>query len=141
MIVRWRNGFDGGSHTDSLMSLVDVVPTCLSAAGLPVPDDLDGVDMLPALRGEAVSTRDDILIEMTDDPSKLRLKTVVTKNCKLTAYAEQSYGELYDLDADPGEQVNRWDDPAYGADKARLLRRIIDYSERIERRQPRLCYA
>jgi hypothetical protein len=35
-------------------------------------------------------------------------------------------GELYDLVEDPGEVVNRWDDPAYLSVKARMLQRMVD---------------
>jgi hypothetical protein len=35
-------------------------------------------------------------------------------------------GELYDLVDDPGENVNRWDDPAYGDVKMRMLHRMVD---------------
>ncbi len=48
---------------------------------------------------------------------------------------------LYDLAEDPREKVNRWADPHYAPDKARLLARILDALEPLERRAERICYA
>jgi hypothetical protein len=82
-------------------------------------------------------------VECIDDPDKLRLKTIVTTDRKLTWYAGHAWGELYDLANDSGERVNRWDDPAMAGEKTDLLRRLLDQTETIEtsRRAPRYCYA
>ena len=68
---------------------------------------------------------------------------IVTADRKLAWHAGQTFGELYDLAADPHERVNHWDDAAYAADKARLLSRLMGYCEGIEtsRRVHRYCYA
>lgn len=124
MLVRWpRGGVAAGMGTDAITSLVDLTPTCLAAAGLPVPSDLDGLDALPLWRGDVASVRDHALIECVDDPApgKLQLKTVVTADHKLTWYAGRNDGELYDLRSDPREKVNRWDAPSYASVKAALL--------------------
>lgn len=141
LIVRWPNGFDGGRSTPALFSLLDIVPTILAAAGLPSSNDIDGINALPVLRAETTSVRDSILVECIDDPHKLRLKTIVTEDRKLTWYAGQSYGELYDLQADPGEKVNRWHDRTYAADKSALLSDLLNQMERLEKRNERYCYA
>jgi hypothetical protein len=45
---------------------------------------------------------------------------------KLSVYHNHGLGELYDTLEDPGEFVDRWDDPAYQALKCELLRRSFD---------------
>jgi len=140
-IWRWPRGIGGGEASSSLFSLADITPTCLAAAGLDIPDDMDGVDALPLLTGEADGTRDAALVEMVDNPDTLRLKTVVTADRKLTWYAGQPYGELYDLDCDPSELTNLWLAPAYASDRAELLGRLLDMGECIEPRLPRHSYA
>ena len=52
LIVRGP-GVKAGHLDSSPVSIVDITPTVLAAAGLPVPADLDGRDLGPQLRGEA----------------------------------------------------------------------------------------
>ncbi|MHC4886000.1 MAG: sulfatase/phosphatase domain-containing protein [Planctomycetota bacterium] len=106
-----------------------------------VPDHTDGVSALPMFQKEADEIRDYTIVECTDDPDALRLKTVVTANRKLTYYHGREFGELYDLEKDPDEFTNHWEDPAYNADKVRLMSIILDHLERLERREERYAYA
>ncbi len=141
LLLRWPRGFPGGQRLAALINQVDLAPTILAAAGAPCPAELDGIDALPLLRGEAPTLRESTLIEFVDDPRTLRLKTIVTTNRKLTWYAGQDYGELYDLEHDPREKINQWDNPAYAAEKARLLGQLLSMMEPLEKRAPRYTYA
>lgn len=141
LLLRWPAGLPAGSRAAGLLSHVDIVPTLLAAAGQPLTAELDGHNALPWLRGEAPSPRQDAIVECIDDPAVLRLKTIITETRKLTFYHGQDYGELYDLEADPGEVTNRWNVPAYAADREQLLRRLLDHAEPLERRASRLSYA
>ena len=140
-ILRWPQRVAGGQSVDGLVSQVDIVPSVLAALQTTIPREVEGVDFMPLLTSDAESVRDDLIIECIDDPKCLRLKTVVTENRKLTYYHGEEFGELYDLDKDPGEIRNCWDDPAYRRDKMRLISRIIDHAERLERRADRISYA
>ena len=46
-------GFHGGGRLPQLVSLIDLPPTLLDAAGLSVPEAMQGRSILPLLRGEA----------------------------------------------------------------------------------------
>jgi arylsulfatase A-like enzyme len=141
LLLRWPAGFGGGKRVGGIVSHLDLVPTILAAAGVASDARLDGVNALPLLRGEMESVRDGAMIECIDDPQKMRLKTFVTHDRKLTWHHGQEYGELYDLALDPREKVNRWNDPAYAADRQRLMARIMAQLEPLERRAERDCYA
>jgi len=141
LLLRWPRGFASGQRTPAIVSHLDLVPTMLAAAGLPSDPGLDGKDALPLLRGDTASIRDGAMIECIDDPHKLRLKTYVTPERKLTWYHGQTFGELYDLVKDPREKVNQWDNPAYAAEKAQLIGHILEKLEPLENRAPRDCYA
>ena len=140
-LMRFPAAIPAGQRTQTLFSHVDIVPTVLSAIGLPTPADTDGVDAMPMLTGETVSARDSVLVECVDDPRGLRLKTIVTDTRKLTWYCGQAYGELYDLEKDPGERKNLWDNATYADDKASLISRILETMEPLEKRVKRLSYA
>lgn len=141
LIVRWPGALRAGRATSSLYSHVDLTPTLLSAAGVKAATPMDGVDLTPLLRGDAEQVREVAIVECVDDPRCLRLKTAVTQTRKLTWYAGQTFGELYDLEKDPAEKINRWNDPAYAADRASLLGTLLANQESLETRSPRHCYA
>jgi uncharacterized sulfatase len=53
MVVRWPGHVRPGSRTDALVEYCDVAPTFLEAAGLGVPDSMDGKSFLSVLRGQS----------------------------------------------------------------------------------------
>lgn len=54
LAIRWPAGLEGGRHFHDLVHFSDWLPTLCAAAGVEPPTDrpIDGVDILPALRGE-----------------------------------------------------------------------------------------
>ena len=54
MVIRWPGELDGGRQVGDMVHFCDWFPTLLAAVGVPVPYhvNLDGVDVLPVLRGE-----------------------------------------------------------------------------------------
>jgi len=142
MLWRWPSGLPAELRVEGLVSQVDIVPTILAATGGSF-QNLDGVNALPLLRGETKNIRDSVLVETVDDPKGLRSKTIVTSRYKLTYYHGQSYGELIDLEQDPGEIKNLWADPSFQQLKTQLLSLILDTTENneIPRRAKRHSYA
>ena len=53
------------------------------------------------------------------------MKTYVDERYKLTVHYNRSYGELYDLEADPGEIRNLWGEPNSLNLKATLLEKYV----------------
>lgn len=52
--MRWpEGGLSGGGSFDGRIGYIDVLPTLLAAAGVETPASVDGLDFMPALRGEA----------------------------------------------------------------------------------------
>lgn len=87
------------------------------------------------------AVRNSVLVECTDDPAALRLKTIIRDTHKLTHDHGRDEGEFYDLIADPGEVRNRWTDPQAAPAREKPLRQLVDHAEPLERRVPRSCYA
>ena len=58
---------------------------------------------MPAWTGDDTQTRDWVLVENRHNPTTVHVRTLVTQRYKLTVYRDASYGELFDLQADPDE--------------------------------------
>ncbi|HWL54147.1 MAG TPA: sulfatase-like hydrolase/transferase [Chthoniobacteraceae bacterium] len=105
-------GFKGRGQFQGLASLIDLMPTVLEAAGVPVPPGLDGRSLLPALRGERAPA-DSVYIQITERGVG---RSVRTRRWKYGVWSDEqkeddqaaSYQErfLYDLEADPYELDN-----------------------------------
>ncbi len=120
-------GIPVANRVDQISSLVDVAPTLLELSGIAEPDALQGFSMVSGLNDPGAWLRDAALTENDDDMAALRLRTLTTANWKLTVYAGDTYGELYDRNSDRHEQVNLWSDSAHAATKARLLQLLADH--------------
>ena len=141
-LVRWPGGnVPAGGESDALQSLVDLPQTFLTAAGIDPPLAMQGVDQLETWRG-GPAARDGAIVEFRHQPTAVHLRTYVTDRYKLTVYRGRPYGELFDLQNDPAELHNRWDDPAYATVKADLLEHAIQAElKREPLSQPRISHA
>jgi uncharacterized sulfatase len=124
-IVRWPGRVPAGRTCDAIQSLVDTAPTLLGAAGLEVPRRMTGLDQSGVWLGREHAVRDWALVENRHQPTTIHLKTYVDRRYKLTVYYNRPYGELFDLQRDPGEVRNLWDDPAYAELKAELVMKLL----------------
>lgn len=132
MIARFPGRIPENSRVSALQSLVDLAPTFLSAANLPIPDAMQGVNQLPVWNGDAELARDHVLVENRHQPTKVHIRTYVDERFKLTVYRDESCGELFDLVADPGEHHNRFDDPDYTSVRAEVMSRFLNAELRRE---------
>jgi arylsulfatase A-like enzyme len=108
-------GFDSGGQIRRLASLLDLPPTLLDAAGLPVPAEMQGRSLLPLVNRRAAEWEDEILIQISESQVGRAIRTPRWKysvsapglNGGEQAGAQRYQEEyLYDLDADPYEMVN-----------------------------------
>ena len=53
------------------------------------------------------------------------LRTFITQRWRLTVFEQKDWGELYDLENDPGEVTNLWFNEEYAAIKSTLLSNIV----------------
>lgn len=125
LIARYPDHVPAGQQSDSMQSLVDFAPTFLSVAGLDIPRMMTGVDQKSVWYGEQDSARDHIIVENRHQPTTIHMKTYVNERYKITVYYNQDYGELFDLETDPDEVNNLWDDPGYADLKSALILKLL----------------
>jgi len=129
-------GASPGRH-QALASHIDLMPTLLDAAGLPIPDILQGRSLLPLVRGECPSIQDEVHMSFSrfgmghDGWGGLYpIRSVVTDRYKLNLNLFDT-DELYDLEEHPREAVNRIEDEDLADIRADLHQRILDHMDRI----------
>jgi arylsulfatase A-like enzyme len=132
-LVRWPGVAKPGTRDAHLAQNVDFAPTFLAAAGVSVPSDMHGRDLAPLLRGDkAPDWRDEVYYEYFEvgihavEPHR----GVRTATHKLMHLHRIDQWELYELDTDPDELNNRYDDPALAEVRADLTARL----ERLRKR-------
>ncbi|UCD85385.1 MAG: sulfatase [Deltaproteobacteria bacterium] len=141
-LIAWGpSRFRSGKQVKGLVSTIDLMPTLLDAAGVAIPDWVEGESILPLLAGEETeSTREAIFSEMTYHVEYLPSRAVRTAGWKyIKNYSDNPVGldqnadmewaqqlaelpdqpwlaprveeELYNLAEDPDEQNNLAGDP------------------------------
>jgi uncharacterized sulfatase len=124
-IVRHPEDTQVGQRSDALQSLVDLAPTFLSYAGLDIPRTMTGLDQNAVWKGKKECIRDHVVVENRHQPTTIHLKTYVDKRYKITVYYNREYGELFDLEDDPGEINNLWNNPEYENLKNHLIKKLL----------------
>lgn len=125
LIVRYPGQIPAGTMSPALQSLVDFSPTILSLLGLPAAQHMTGVDQSAVWLGNEAAVRDHIVCENHHEPTTIHLKTYEETRYKITVYFRQSYGELFDLQEDPQELHNLWDDPGHREVRSGLLLKFL----------------
>lgn len=126
LIIRWPGMIPKGCRYSQVTEHVDLMPTLLEYAGVRPPYGVQGSSMVPILRGDAGGGKEYALTEYHCYNWGLNLKTLTGKDFKLTYYAGEDYGELYDRNADPDEIKNLWDDMEFKDVKERMFRKLTD---------------
>ncbi|MCF3650623.1 arylsulfatase [Synoicihabitans lomoniglobus] len=127
-LIRWPGKFAAGRKLETLTGHIDVMPTLAEACGFPLPTDraIDGISMLPLLRGETDAWPDRRLfyqLHAGPEPFRYVHFAVRTDRYKLISPDDNPHVvydppserrikamlnslELYDLQEDPSEINN-----------------------------------
>ena len=135
-------GFEAGGQLRQLVSLIDLPPTLLDAAGLPIPEQMQGRSILPLVRGDTVGWPEDVLVQISESQVG---RAVRTQRWKYGVVAQGKNGVqnpgsdhyteeyLYDLLADPYELTNLVGIESHhevaGILRARLVQRMVAAGE------------
>ncbi len=124
---------------------IDYAPTFLDLAGVEVPSDMQGVSMLPLLKGEHPDEwRDCLYYHFHEYPAEHAVKRhygVRDSRYKLIHfYNDIDEWELYDLQSDPTEMKNIYGQPGMEEVTARMMEKLrqaqIEYDDPVRFEYP-----
>jgi len=117
-------GFQQGLRSYQPVALEDIMPTLLELSGVPIPK-IDGVSLVPLLRGKNMQVRSYLHMEHAPCYSKEQGFHALTDGCFKYIWRPWSGREqLFNLDQDPKEEHDLAQDPAY-QDVLRYWRRVM----------------
>jgi arylsulfatase A-like enzyme len=129
LLVKWPEVVKPGSVNDDMVSNVDLAETFLDMAGVKVPSDMQGRSMVPILKGRTPQNwRKEHYYHYYEYPGSHMVKRhygMSTERYKLMHYYYNiDEWELYDIEADPMEMKNVYNDPEYKSVKTKLHKRL-----------------
>ncbi|MFA5534631.1 MAG: sulfatase [Mariniphaga sp.] len=117
LLVRYPKEIKPGTKIDKLVQNLDFAPTFLDYAGIEVPEEMQGESFRELVAGETNEWRDAVYYTYYEYPSVHMVKRhygVATERYKLMHfYYDVDEWEMYDLQTDPAEMKNIYNDRAY----------------------------
>lgn len=116
LLMQWPGHIEPGSTNDALVQNIDLAPTLLDAANVTADQPMHGQSILPLTQGSAADWRQAIYYHYYENPgfhNVPRHYGVRTDRWKLIHYYRIGEWELFDLQADPDEQISLHGQPGY----------------------------
>jgi len=126
-LILWGPGrVPAGRSIDSLVQHMDVVPWLFETANISVPHSFEALSLSPALIEGNFKGREAVYCEQgTDRPLPTKFMSMVrTNQWKLVHFLDQDFGQLFNLQEDPREEVNLWQDASAASVKREMLDRL-----------------
>jgi arylsulfatase len=137
LIISWPGVIETGRRDSTMVELVDIAPTLLEATGLPFYPGMQGHSLWSTLTGNGTpqTLRSHVYSEyynaMPWHKNPIPFATMVRSDRnKLVDFHGLGMGELYDLQEDPIERNNLWNNPAYQSVKLEMFMRMADSEAR-----------
>jgi arylsulfatase A-like enzyme len=136
LLISWPGVTKPGSVSSDLVSNLDFAETFLDIAGIDIPSDMQGGSLLPILKGE---TPDDWrkthyyhYYEYPGWHMVHRHEGIYDGRYKLMNFYDLGEWELYDLQADPQEMTNQYDNPEYAEIVKRMHQELTSARKRYD---------
>ena len=130
LIAKWPGVTAAGSKSELMVQNLDYAETFLDIAGAEIPADMQGHSLVPLLKGEQPTDwRKSIYYHYYaypgahNVPRHYGVRTETHKLMKFYQFGEE--WEFYDLENDPDELTNQYNNPAY-ADRIANVRKELE---------------
>jgi arylsulfatase A-like enzyme len=114
-LIRWPGVVKEGSKPKQLIQNIDYAPTFLEVAKLEVPQEIQGMSLVPLFRDESTNWRKSLLYTYYEfgEHAVPPHFGVRTQTHKLIHFPQSKEWNLFDLEKDPQEMKSVHADPAY----------------------------
>ncbi|KGE12270.1 sulfatase [Sphingobacterium deserti] len=130
LLIRYPKEIPPGKIADDLVQNLDFAPTLLDYAGIEIPKDIQGESFRALVAGKDTTWRDAVYYTYYEYPSIHMVKRhygIRTDRYKLIHfYYDVDEWELYDLEKDPNELKNVYNDPTYASIKQQMTVKLKD---------------
>ena len=133
LIISWEGKIQKNIESNALVELIDIAPTLLELAGIPVYGGMQGKSLANLLYGEGNKDqhREDVMSEylnaMATHKEPAAYSTMLRDGqYKLVCHHGESCGELYDMAKDPDETNNLWTVKEYESIRNKMIMRLCD---------------
>lgn len=124
-----------GQQCDDPVQLMDLSSTIMELAGLPVPANWEARSLLPMVRDGAWKDNkpphDYVYAELGRDHIQSSVEHLIMRRdteVKVVIYPGTDEGEIYELQADPGEMNNLWTNPSWRNYRDQAVTDILQWS-------------
>ena len=129
ILMKYPKEIKSGTVINDLVQNLDFAPTFLDYAGVEIPEAIQGESFRKLVSGEASEWRDAIYYTYYEYPAEHKVKRhygVRTDRYKLIHfYYDIEEWELYDLEKDPSEMHNVYNDPAYASVQENMHEQLL----------------
>lgn len=140
LLVKWPGKIRAGSINTSLVQNIDFAPTMLDAAGVNVPDWMQGLSLKSILTGKQTELpRKELYYRYYEYPIDhyvIPHLGIREKQFKIIYFFTANEWEFYDLKADPAEQRNLISNPKYQAEINRMKMKLVEVKNRYKDSEP-----
>ena len=122
-VIRWPGKIKPGSRPMDLIQNIDYAPTFLEAAGLEIPDEIQGESLMPLFEGNNANWRKSLYYAYYEDTGPHNVPQhfgVRTDTMKLFYLPTTDEWQMFDLVKDPEEMVSVHNQPEYAAKRKEL---------------------
>lgn len=121
-LIRWPGVVKPGSRPKEMIQNIDYAPTFCEAAGIKVPEEVQGRSMIPVLKGEAKDWRKSVYYAYYEvgEHSVPQHFGVRTDDFKLFYLPATDEWQMFDLVDDPQEMKSVYGLPEYAEQQAEL---------------------
>ena len=131
LVMHLPKGYERRGNIDEMVQNIDYAPTFLDMADAPIPEDIQGESLVPLLKGgekQIGKWRDAIYYHFYEYPaehSARRHYGIRTAKWKLIHfYNDIDQWEMYDLENDPNELHNLYNQPRYAKQQKQLHKQL-----------------